>query len=93
MENNAYGEKLKRLFTIKPGPRAYSYSHSKVQWDVYTYPSFACEMIWATIQADLLVLRLVTKNGSVFSPCLQFFATYSARLQVHRMATLFGIMA
>lgn len=48
-------KKLKRLFTIKPGPRAYSYSHSKVQWDVYTYPSFACEMIWATIQADLLV--------------------------------------
>lgn len=48
-------KKMQRLFTIKPGPRVYSYSHSKVQWDVYTYPSFACEMIWATIQADLLV--------------------------------------
>lgn len=47
-------KKVQRLFTIKPGPRVYSYSHTKVQWDAYTYPSFACEMIWATIQADLL---------------------------------------
>ncbi|CAL6028161.1 Pecanex_and transmembrane domain-containing protein [Hexamita inflata] len=46
-----------KLFTISSGPYALQYSLSQVRWHIFRIPSYYYQMVWSSVQADLIVFN------------------------------------